>query len=278
MAVRLAPAPVIPDPARKRRRWLIWVAVLAVVLIGSGIGVLHSSWLSVHEIDIRGAEQADVAGRVAAAGVGEGAIMLWVSPGELEAAVLADPWVREARVQRVLPDTLVVDVLEHTPLLWVEGASSWMLVSRDGSVLENVPAAEDGLLRVSLSFRDYGPGELPEDPTWTEVLELAHVLDPALAAGFTLEEAAGVASATVDGTRFDFGPPVDLADKGRVMMSMLAEEVPAGWSVDLVAPRRPALVPPSMREQAELKVEAPRDGAGVPSDEAQVEPETALNS
>jgi len=270
MAVDLAPSPVVHDPPPRKRRRLVWMIVVAVVLSGAAVGVLHSSWLSVHDIDIRGAERGDVAGRIAAAGVGEGAIMLWVSPGELEAAVLADPWIREARVQRVLPDTLVVEVLEHTPTLWVEGASVWMLVARDGTVLENAATPGDGLLRASLSFRDFGPGEQPADATWNELLELVSVLDPELASGFSLTEANGVAAATVAGIRFDFGPPVDLADKGRVLMEMLNEEVPDGWAVDLVAPRRPALVPPSMREQAELKVE-PGDG------EVEVEAETPLN-
>ena len=126
------PIPV-ERPARGRRKWP-WITLAAIAVI-AGV-LLHSPWLSVGDIEIRGADQADVAGRVAATGVGEGAILVWVDTGAVADAVLADPWVRDVLVDRVWPDRLLVEVLEHRPALWVEGVRGWMLVSRDGTVLE----------------------------------------------------------------------------------------------------------------------------------------------
>ena len=255
MTIRLAPAPPIErePPPPPRRRWARWAAAAAVVVLVAAVAVLHSPWLSVRDVDIVGSVRSDVPARLEAAGIGEGAIMLWISPGEVERAVMEDPWVREARVQRVLPGTLVVEVLEHTPAVWIEGATSWMLVARDGSVLERTPVPEDGLLRVRLRFEDHAPGTLPDDPVWGEVVELA-VSVPELASAALRLEGDSV-WATVAGIRVHLGPPTDLADKGRVLMAVLTEGVPADWTIDLVAPRRPVLVPPSLRDQAELKVE-----------------------
>jgi cell division protein FtsQ len=226
---------------------------VAGVFVVAAVMVLHSPWLSLSTVDIVGSEHADVEGRLASADVGEGAIMLWLSPGEVEEAVVADPWVREARVERVLPDTLVVEVLEHTPALWIEGETGWMLVGRDGSVLEHTDRPGDGLLRVALGFPDHAPGSSPDAPAWREVVSLAVSVPEMAGAELSLDEE-GVRS-SVSGIPVHFGPPVDLADKGRVLLSVLAEGVPADWSIDLVAPRRPVLVPPSLKDQAELEVE-----------------------
>lgn len=258
MTARLAP-PVPIAPERARRRWGRWVALLLLLLVIAGVAVLHSSWLSVHQIEILGSEHSDVAARLEQAGIGEGAIMIWVSPGDVEEAVLVDPWVREARVQRVLPGTLVVEVLEHTPAAWIEGRTGWMLVSRDGSVIEHAAVPEPGLLRAPLGFEDYPSGAVPDDPRWEEVVELA-VAVPELASSLVLHEEAGGLWTTADGIPVFLGPISDLADKGRVLLAVLGEEeVPDGWSLDLVAPRRPALVPPTLRQQAELRVDDPDD-------------------
>ena len=258
MTVRLAPAPPVDrePPRPRKRRWAAWAIASVAVLVVAAVAVLHSPWLSVRDVDIVGSQRSDVPARLEEAEIGEGAIMLWVSPGEVERAVMEDPWVREARVQRVLPSTLVVEVLEHAPVAWIEGATSWMLVARDGSVLEQAPAPQGGLLHAALGFDDRIPGVLPDDPAWNEVVELA-VSVPELSS-IELHLEGGSVWATVAGIDVHFGAPTDLADKGRVLVAILAEGVPADWSIDLVAPRRPALVPPSLRDQAELQVE---DGA-----------------
>ena len=46
------------------------------------------------------------------------------------------------------------------------------------------------------------------------------------------------------GHRVRFGHPIDLADKGRVAQVMLADGLPDGSTLDVVAPRRPAVILP----------------------------------
>jgi cell division protein FtsQ len=243
----------LPGTGTPPRRWGRWVVLAGALVLVAAAVVLHSPWMSLQEVEILGAEHADVAARVAESGVGEGALMVWISPGEVEAAVVADPWVREARVQRLLPDRLVVEVLEHTPLLWVQGTDAWMLVGREGSVLRQADRPDDSLMRAALGLRDRAPGTRPDEPLWDEVVALALVFEPEMAATVELEILGGEMWTTIAGVRVRLGPPTDLADKGRVLPAILAEGVPPGWSIDLVAPRRPVLVPPSLRDEAELR-------------------------
>lgn len=49
-------------------------------------------------------------------------------------------WVKDARVSRRLPDTLVVDIVERTPAaLWQDSGGQLALIDADGVVLDRVP-------------------------------------------------------------------------------------------------------------------------------------------
>ena len=57
----------------------------------------------------------------------------------LRADLLALPWVKDARVSRQLPDTLVVDVVERNPHAVLRDAGHFVLIDETGHQLEAVP-------------------------------------------------------------------------------------------------------------------------------------------
>jgi len=227
-----------------------------MLLVGAAAVVLHSPWMSVREVEILGAVHADVDGRLAAAGVGEGAIMIWLNPGEIEEAVAADPWVREVRVDRIFPGRLVVEVLEHTPAVWVAGEESWMLVARAGAVIATADAPGEGVLRAEVFYPDHEAGEQPEGSEWGELAGLGVALGPELAARAWVTREGGELWLEADGCRARLGPATQLADKGRALAALLARGLPAGSQVDLIAPTRPAVTGP-MEEAGDGEGEPP---------------------
>lgn len=253
---------------RPRRRVWPWLLGASIVIVGAAAWILHSSWLSVDRIEILGADRADVAARVAATGVGPGAIMIWVDAGEIEAAVLADPWVRDARVDRVFPDRLVVEVLERHPAVWIEGTASWMLVAGDGTILETSEEPDASVLRAYLVAPDRIPGDQPEEAAWTEVVGMAGVLDASLASEASLFLVGSELWLEVPGHRVRLGAPVDLGDKALVLQQLLEDPaVPFGAEIDLVAPSRPAVVPAASLP-SDPEVEGEGDGEADPGGEA----------
>ena len=243
MTARLTDVTTRRPIAPARRPWGAWIAV-GVLLVVLALGVaLHSPWLSVQEIEVAGAERVDAAGRLQRAGIGTGAIMLWLDTGEVEAAVDGHPWAAAVRAQREWPDRLVVQVTERVPALWIEGTRGWMLVATDGMVLEVADAPGDGLLRARLSIPTVAAGIKPGDPLWGELVALSGSLSVPLASASTVFEEAGEFWMETPGHRVRFGHPIDLADKGRVAEVMLTDGLPPGSTLDLVAPRRPAVVP-----------------------------------
>lgn len=80
-------------------------------------------------------------------GLGEGTNILAVDVDAMRRQIEADPWVASATVQRELPDTLRVAVVEHEPAA-VLHAGLFYLLSRDGVPFKRVESGERGTLPV----------------------------------------------------------------------------------------------------------------------------------
>jgi len=80
-------------------------------------------------------------------GLGEGTNILAVDTGAMRRQIEADPWVASATVQRELPGTLRVAVVEHEPAA-VLHAGHFYLLSRDGVPFKRVEPGERGTLPV----------------------------------------------------------------------------------------------------------------------------------
>lgn len=142
--------------SRETRRALWWdspafvaVAIYAAVLAGrtapgqavlqrSGdglIGLTAALGLLVTDIEVEGRETTDPATIMAALGATRGTPILAVSPGRARAELQALPWVRSASIERRLPGTLFVRLVERRPLaVWQHGGKQ-ELIDRDGEVI-----------------------------------------------------------------------------------------------------------------------------------------------
>ncbi|MEX0826595.1 MAG: FtsQ-type POTRA domain-containing protein [Acidimicrobiia bacterium] len=226
--------------APRRRRWIGWL-VLVLVLAAATL-IAHSPWLSIGEVEVLGQVRSETRARIAGAGVGEGALLVWIDSGAIERAVLADPWVSDVRVDKVFPNRLVVEVLEHRPVAWIEGVLGWMLVAEDGTVVARAPDPEAGRLRASVAFPDVDPGVRPVDPAWHEIVEMALVLDEFIGGTIVLEMQGAEMWTEALGHPVRLGHPIDLADKARTLLVLLGQELPPGAVIDLTSASRPAIV------------------------------------
>jgi cell division protein FtsQ len=149
-----------PRPRRRqrlrRRPLLIGTAgVFALILLGGGWGLersgavaratdaLHASiadaaaraGLAVESVEVEGRHRASRAAILSALGVHRGTPMLAVDPATAKARLEALPWVRSAAVERRLPDTLYVRLVERRPLAFWQRNGKLALVDREGEVI-----------------------------------------------------------------------------------------------------------------------------------------------
>jgi cell division protein FtsQ len=226
--------------------WVILFTVVATVGI-----LLHSPLLALSRIEVVGAVQSDAVSRIAGAGVGEGALLLWVNTGRVENAVAEDPWVLRVSAERVWPNRLVVEVVERVPAVGIEGVSGWMMVSADGVVLDLAPRPTPDLVRAAVPFPDRLRGHRPNDAMWDEIVAMAVILDNGRYMEALLEMRGTEMWTHIGGFEVRFGHPTDLADKARALVAILAEDLPPGSRIDVSSPQRPALVPPDPEEGVE---------------------------
>jgi len=91
--------------------------------------------LVVTAIDVQGRETTDPATIMEALGAERGTPILAVSPSRAKEKLQALPWVRSAAIERRLPGTLFVRLVERRPLAVWQHAGKQELIDRDGDVI-----------------------------------------------------------------------------------------------------------------------------------------------
>lgn len=147
-------------PASPWRGTLLRVGAAAVVLAAAGgaigwtvqSGYLARTWgtvtagalqltadagLRVDDVLVVGREQTNPGALLEKVGVERGMPILGIDLADMRDRVVSLPWVKEARIERRLPDTLHVTLVERRPLaLWQRGRD-FTLVDQDGVTIDN---------------------------------------------------------------------------------------------------------------------------------------------
>lgn len=150
----------------------------AASLLWAGIGLRHLgrlSYFGITNVAVRGNSQVGTAEIVASLDLRPGTSILEPDLTELRRRVLANPWIREARVARRLPLTLEVVVWERTPEVLLVAERSY-LAGGDGVILAEAAGAPGaplpGLPRVILPGGRYAPGDRTPGETVPRALAL----------------------------------------------------------------------------------------------------------
>ncbi len=131
--------------ARRRRRYLL-VFALALILIGAAVGMTLMTYqfltspdsFQVQNILVEGAEFAsdeDIVETVQQFTAGN---VLLVNLQQVRAAVEEHPWVREARVRKVLPGTLQITISERLPTALVLLQGEIFLTDGSGILIDRL--------------------------------------------------------------------------------------------------------------------------------------------
>lgn len=180
--------PFAPETVRRALRWLAAGAVLAVALaaalafrlpqqagtaVAEGIG---DAGFAVKRVEIRGLKRQERLPVYAVALDQDSMAMPLVDLDGTRARLLQFGWIKEARVSRRLPDTLVVDVTERRPAAIWQHNRALSLIDEEGVVLQPVPL--DAMPDLPLVI---GPAANRHVPGLGRLLEEAPHLQPQVA-------------------------------------------------------------------------------------------------
>jgi cell division protein FtsQ len=98
-----------------------------------------------------------------------------VDVDDIRQQLLKFGWVKDARVSRRLPDTLVVDIVERQPAALWQGPEQLALIDSDGIVIDRVPVTQMPDLPLLI-----GPGANLHERDLNDLLDAAPTLKPQL--------------------------------------------------------------------------------------------------
>jgi cell division protein FtsQ len=234
---------VVAEDRARRKIGRLLKLIVALVLVGIVAWILLSPWLSVDQVTPTGVLSSKTHGTLADLGVVAGTPMILIRPGRVEAALLADPWVKSASVVRDWPDRVIVRVEERTALAWVETGAGWAHHAIDGVALPSPDTPDDTLAWIQLPDVPLADSESSRDVLGA--LEFVAGLPQDLRAETTIRmRVNGEFWAKVSGYDVRLGRAVEMDAKARSLTALLAEEPPRGSVLIMIAPAHPARTTP----------------------------------
>lgn len=146
----MAVLPISPTTSRRLVRWgmLALILMLLVVLASAfklpqmaGVAAgeaLGRAGFTLKRVEPRGIRRMDRLAVYDVAFDQESAAMPLIDLAATRERLMQFGWVKEARVSRRLPDTLVIDIVERQPAAVWQNRGKLSLIDRDGVVLDNV--------------------------------------------------------------------------------------------------------------------------------------------
>lgn len=226
----------------RRRRGTAW-AIALVVVAAVGWGLLASPLLRVDGVVLIGAHHTTRDEVIEAAGFDRHPNLLTLSPGVIAARLERLPWIERAEVERVLPGTVRVRVIEREAALALTiGAARWTIDDR-GRVLARGAVEPDLPVLGGVDVGDLEPGSVISIPAARDALRawrsLPRVLRGRVRAVFapTLERITFVLD---DGTQVRYGAAEQMKAKNGVLAVLLDRLTEQGRVVSYIDVRVPA--------------------------------------
>lgn len=218
--------------------------MLLLVMVGlAGWLVANSALFAARDIRVLGNVNLTAYRVQELARLGVGDNLLRIRTDEAVRSLERNPWVARASVDRSLPSTVVVRIVERRPAAWMRDRGGHVVVAADGVVLGRSSERPRGLPFAGRSEEVLKPGARAGN---AKVLRVAASLPPDLGQrvkSIRLEEGQVVLAIRAGGEA-RYGPPTSLPAKHRALISVL------GWArkqgvdtgvVDVRFPRTPSL-------------------------------------
>jgi len=234
----------VREAGARRRLGHILVVIGFFVVVALIALLLQSPLMAIREIEVSGSDHANVTAALERHNVVLGVPTISVRPGALEAEVEADPWVARARATITWPGTVVVTVLEHEPVAWVEIGEDWYRASANGAILEQTNPSKRGP-RIRLGGLSALPGDKLTGRRVLAALEFVALLPAELQRrALVTSGGSGTLAARIQGHLVDLGRPVEMREKAAALTAILAGGVADRAAISLVSPVRPAIKNP----------------------------------
>lgn len=251
------PGRVSTDPRISRRRKAVarskrrrmWIGITATLAVGALVwGMFWSPLLTVRDVKVVGGKHTAPEDVAQVAGLDDdGQNLLLLATAHVEERVETLPWVAEADIDRMLPGTVRVKLVERVPALVLSlGAARWT-VDADGHVLASGAVGKKLPVLAGVEVGTVAPGGKLQTEEARAALEVMRTLPRAVR-----RQVAGIFAPTIEritlslrtGTAIRYGAAEDMGAKNEVLKALLARLESEGRRaayIDVRVPTSPAV-------------------------------------
>ena len=228
------------------------LALVLVAGLGAGaVAVWDSPSLDLHKVEVGSNQRVAANDVVVASELTPRDHLLRISTSKVAARVERSPWVATADVERILPSSVRITVVERKPVAIVVAGPSSYMVDGEGVVLERVAGNGGSKLPViaELPVGSLEPGRRIGLPQYRQALTILASLPGGMAQKVDLVRAPSTETITLElagGPAILFGPAEDLGDKRFALEAVTEKAAAEGMtlaSIDVRVPKRPAALP-----------------------------------
>ena len=270
-SVRVGDIPQVDRASRAQKTYRRYIARLGVLagliaaLTVAAVIAYNSSLFTIESVSVKGVEHLTASDMQELAGVPAGTTLLRVNAAGIKDNLKRDAWVADAKIKRVFPNTLEIDVTERTITAVVEvptdnaqNATQWAIAS-DGMWLMPIPDKDSEAGRRTsakvyedadsvLHITDVPYGTKPAVGSYCTDANVNNAL--AIVAGMTTELADRVTSVKAtetesttltikDGPDIVFGTADNIREKERVCLQIIKEHPEGVTYINVRTPDRP---------------------------------------
>jgi Cell division septal protein len=224
---------------RSRRRRAIWIGSAATVVAVLAVTVLaaFSPLMALRTIDVVGTTRIDASAVRASLTSQLGKPLPLIDYGSIRHALDGYRLIRSYSTEAVPPGTLVVRVVERTPIGLLSSSTGYDLVDQAGVVISSTPQKPGGYPVITTSG---APGSPAAKRSFTAAADVLAVLPPSLLPRVTAITATSGddVTFTLGGKKVVWGGPAD-ADLKSTVLTALLKAAPWASSYDVSSPQAP---------------------------------------
>ncbi len=151
---------------KNRRKYTVYYILAAVMMLAIGAALSLTVFFNITVITVSGDTRYLSEDIIEASGISIGDNLFRLTGSGVKEAIVSEfPYIEDAKIQRVLPEELVIKVTECKPAVTVEREDEYLLLSDKGRMLEEISSLPEDTPRiVGLQTKGLEEGDyLPED-------------------------------------------------------------------------------------------------------------------
>jgi len=214
--------------SRRQRGWNIFESVFFVFLVLiTGFILLRSPFFEVRNVLVQGNQLIDQGKIKSVSDIAPGANIFKVDLAAGASRLKLIPMVKDVKVTRSLPSTVVIDVKERKPLGLLPTGEGFIEVDCDGVYLQKANAGAPGLPVVTgIQCDIISPGEVVKDGRLGDALTVISSMPSEIVADLSevhVDNDGQIRLYTIEGIQCRIGLAEDIQNKGDILTRLLKE-------------------------------------------------------